>query len=104
MAAMYLLLVVAIIAAIIGGIMVVGDWPMSTKYAIATVVLLLCFALGVMYYAGHGVPQAMKMSWYRLAADQGNATGQASLGAMYANGQGVPQNYTEAMKWYRLSV
>ena len=45
-----------------------------------------------MYYQGQGVPQdyAEAVSWYRLAAEQGNATAQSNLGAMYDNGRGVP--------------
>jgi TPR repeat protein len=42
--------------------------------------------------------------WYRLAADQGNATARANLGVMYADGQGVPQDYVEAVRWYRLAA
>ena len=37
-------------------------------------------------------------------ANQGNASAQSNLGVMYANGQGVPQDYTQAMKWYRLAA
>jgi S1-C subfamily serine protease len=38
-------------------------------------------ALGLMYYRGHGVPQdyAAAVSWYRKAADQGNANAQRNL-------------------------
>ena len=59
-----------------------------------------------MYANGQGVPQnyAEAVKWYRLAADQGNATAQFNLALMYANGQGVPQNYAEAVKWYRLAA
>jgi TPR repeat protein len=47
---------------------------------------------------GRGVAQdfAEAARWYRKAADQGNAPGQASLGDMYAHGQGVTQDYAEA--------
>ena len=53
-----------------------------------------------------GVPQnyAEALKWYRLAADQGDASAQYNLGVMYDNGQGVPQNYAEALKWYRLAA
>jgi len=37
-------------------------------------------------------------------ADQGDAMAQNNLGLMYIKGQGVPQEYTEAVKWYRLAV
>ena len=44
------------------------------------------------------------MKWYRLAADQGDATAQYLLGGMYEFGRGVPQNYAEARKWLRLAA
>ena len=37
-------------------------------------------------------------------AESGDADAQLSLGIMYDLGQGVPQNFTEALKWYRLSA
>ena len=42
--------------------------------------------------------------WFRLAADQGDATSQHNLGALYFSGTGVPQNRGEAAKWYRLAA
>ena len=59
-----------------------------------------------MYYIGEGVPQdyAEAVKWYRLAADQGEASAQSDLGFMYAYGTGVPQDYAEAVKWYRLAA
>jgi TPR repeat protein len=42
---------------------------------------------------------AEAMKWYRLAADQGDATAQYFLGGTYHFRQ--PQNYAEALKWYR---
>ena len=64
------------------------------------------FELGVMYYAGVGVPQdeAEAVRWYRFAADQGNASAQHTLGFAYLHGRGVPQNDTEAIRWYRLAA
>ena len=44
------------------------------------------------------------MRWYRLAAEQGEATAQFNLGVMYATGQGVPQDFKEAMQWYYLAA
>jgi TPR repeat protein len=44
---------------------------------------------------------AQAMTWYRKAADQGNAWAQNSVGALYHNGQGVKQDYAQAMTWYR---
>ena len=59
-----------------------------------------------MYANGEGVPQdyAEAVRWYRLAAEQGNASAQHNLGLMYANGEGVPQDYAEAVRWYRLAA
>ncbi len=37
-------------------------------------------------------------------AEQGHAKAQNNLGVMYKSGKGVPQDYTEAVKWYRLAA
>jgi TPR repeat protein len=47
---------------------------------------------------------AEAMRWYRLAADQGNATAQNNIGWLYDNGWGLKQDYIEAMRWYRLAA
>ena len=59
-----------------------------------------------MYANGQGVPQddAEAVKWFRLAAEQGNASAQFNLALMYDKGQGVPQDYAEAVKWYRLAA
>ncbi len=59
-----------------------------------------------MYDNGQGVPEddAEAVRWYRLAADQGNATAQFNLGVMYDTGRGVPQDDAEAVRWYRLAA
>jgi TPR repeat protein len=44
------------------------------------------------------------MRWYRMAADQGNATGQNNIGAFYDHGWGVTQNFAEAMRWYGMAA
>ncbi len=64
------------------------------------------YNLGLMYDNGLGVPQdnAAAVSWYRNAADQGNAGAQNNLGVMYGNGQGVLQDYVQAHKWISLSA
>ena len=58
-----------------------------------------------MYEHGTGVAQdyAEAVKWCRLAADQGNAIGQANLGLMYQHGTGVAQDYAEAMRLQRLT-
>jgi Sel1 repeat len=61
--------------------------------------------LGTMYARSMGVPEdAEALTWYRLAAADGNAAAQLTLGVMYDHGEGVPQNFAEAMKWYRLAA
>ena len=47
---------------------------------------------------------AQAVKWYRLAADQGDASAQFNLGLMYRTGQGVPQDDAQAVKWYRLAA
>lgn len=42
--------------------------------------------------------------WYRLAADQGDAEGQACLGKMYLFDRGVTQDDSEALHWFRLAA
>ena len=39
-----------------------------------------------------------------MAADQGHAEEQFNLGGMYDNGHGVAQDYSAAMKWYRMAA
>jgi TPR repeat protein len=61
------------------------------------------YNLGLMYANGQGVPQDYKaaMSWYRKAAELGNAYARFNLGLMYYEGQGVPQDFAAAASWYR---
>ena len=47
---------------------------------------------------------SMAMTWFRKAADQGDAVGQNNIGWLYQNGFGVKQDYPEAMTWYRKSA
>ena len=62
--------------------------------------------VGYAYHEGTGVLQdfAEAVRWFRLAAQQGNAEGQAGLGAAYALGQGVLQDYVSAHMWLNLAV
>ena len=59
-----------------------------------------------MYSAGRGVPQdySEAAKWFRKAANQGYATGQAKLGFMYFLGRGVLQDYVQAHMWLNLSA
>jgi len=53
--------------------------------------------LGVMYETGRGgLPKddAQAVSWYRKAADAGDARAMASLGAMYETGRGACRRMT----------
>ena len=44
------------------------------------------------------------MTWYRKAAEQGDAPAQLNLGVMYDTAQGVPQDHVQAHKWYNLAA
>ena len=59
-----------------------------------------------MYDNGEGIPQdyAQALTWYRKAADQGNADAQNNLGVMYEDGHGVSQDYVQAHMWYNLAA
>jgi TPR repeat protein len=59
-----------------------------------------------MYASGRGVSQdyAAAVSWYRKAAEQGEAKAQSGLGLMYANGHGVPKDYVSAHVWFTLAA
>ena len=60
----------------------------------------------MMYSRGDGVlhDHAEAAMWYRKAADQGYADGQAGLGFIYAGGQGVPQDYVRGHMWFNLAA
>ena len=59
-----------------------------------------------MYDTGRGVPQddAEAVRWYRLAAEQGNASAQFRLGVAYGTGRSVPQDYVSAHMWLNLAA
>lgn len=62
--------------------------------------------LGYMYDMGSGVKQdyAEAATWYRKAADAGDAWAQNNLAVLYENGRGVQQNYASAIWWYQTAV
>ena len=64
------------------------------------------WVLGQYDVVGDGVPQdyVEAAAWYRLAAEQGNASAQNNLGFMYATGEGVPQDNVEAHMWLNLAA
>ncbi len=58
------------------------------------------FILGVVYYDGVK-DYVQAATWFRRAADQGNASAQLYLGLMSNDAHGVPQDYVKAAEWYR---
>ena len=44
------------------------------------------------------------MKWYRLSAEQGNATAQTNMGLLYVKGQGVIQDYVRAHMWWKIAA
>ena len=67
------------------------------KKSLSVIALLLLFCSPVF-------SQTRDLDETRRLAEQGDADAQTNLGAMYDNGTGVPQNYSEAVKWYRLAA
>ena len=60
--------------------------------------------LGFIYYNGIGmVPKDLVMaaSWWRKAAEQGDAGAQFRLALRYAKGEGVPKDSATAASWFR---
>jgi CRP-like cAMP-binding protein len=60
--------------------------------------------LGIVYYRGGGGVQRnydAALKWFRLAADQGDATAELHIGLMYLDGAGVPRDDTEEAKWFQ---
>ena len=58
--------------------------------------------LGIFYFNGDMVEQdiAQAVHFYKLAAQQGNATAQRNLATLFDVGVGLPVNQREAFKWY----
>ena len=59
-----------------------------------------------MYSQGEGVAkdQSKAAHWFRLAAEQGDVTGQYNLGVQYANGEGVPEDNVQAYAWMSIAA
>ncbi len=59
-----------------------------------------------MYANGQGVIQDYKaaVKWYKLAAEQGVSSAQASMSWMYGNGRGVIQDYIRAHMWANIAA
>jgi TPR repeat protein len=60
------------------------------------------FYLGLMTYAGLGVPADKKaaLEWFSKSAEAGNAKAQNNLGALYQKGDGVAADPKQAVDWY----
>ena len=58
---------------------------------------------GDAYYYGDGVPRNYEeaVKWYKMAAEQGDASAQSLLGHLYKIGRGVASDYEQAIKWYK---
>lgn len=58
--------------------------------------------LGNAYRTGNGVPHSDEIAatWFRKAADQGDADAENALGTMYRMGDGVERDRDEALRWY----
>ena len=72
---------------------------MKTRRFLVVVIVLFASAAPVW-----GDDQATSVDSIRERAAQGDAPAQHNLGLMYDEGRGVPQDYTEALKWYRLAA
>ena len=48
-------------------------------------------------------PSAEAVRWFRLSADQGDASAQYNLGASYANGEGVLKDSVLAHMWFNIA-
>jgi hypothetical protein len=59
-----------------------------------------------MYENGQGVVRdyATAASWYRSAANHGNATAQYALGILYFKGEGVSKDLVAAHMWFDLAA
>ncbi len=51
--------------------------------------------------AGIAIDRAEAAKWWRMAAEQGNASAMANLGECYRMGEGVEKDPVEAINWYR---
>ncbi len=73
--------------------------------------LVLSFSLSSLSYASQTFNDGMTaydskkyeeaITFFKSAAEQGDASAQYSLGVMYVNGQGVTKDYEQAVAWYR---
>jgi len=64
------------------------------------------YLLAYMHLTGRGVPHdyLRAETYFRLASEQRDTSGQTLLGALFEQGRGLPQNYSESMWLYGLSA
>jgi uncharacterized protein len=53
---------------------------------------------------GVALDTAEAVTWYRKAAEHGNADAENTLGSIYAEGRGVPRDYVRAYAWFSLAM
>ena len=85
----------------------IGRWmpgrqrsPLGNPYKISPEAL---FNLALLYEKGEGVAPDLRkaFSFYKRAAEIGDAPAQCNLGVAYLEGLGTRQNLTEGIKWIR---
>ncbi|MBT4710271.1 MAG: sel1 repeat family protein [Alphaproteobacteria bacterium] len=64
------------------------------------------YLLAYMHLTGRGVPHdyLRAETYFRLASEQRDTSGQTLLGALFEQGRGLPQNFSEAVWLYGLSA
>lgn len=56
------------------------------------------------YLLDQAEEDAEAVRYYRLAAEQNDASGQLGLAGMYAKGEGIPADNEEAVRWFRAAA
>src|SRR5215469_9132284 len=64
------------------------------------------YNLGVMYDAGHGVPQSRTVAadWFLKAADHGMGQAMGNLGVIYIERSEAAESLIQAYKWFSLAL
>ena len=67
--------------------------------------MLLAIVIFLRLIVGDARSEETGVAFWRPLAERGNAAAQTSLGLLYQTGKdGAVQDYTEAVKWYRLAA
>jgi TPR repeat protein len=83
-----------------------NERPMSLRFAIALVLLVICLAVPAWadFQAGKDAydrgDYATALNEWRPLAEQGDPSAQFRLGLLYENGNGVPRDFAKARLWY----